>query len=347
MVIQSYATFFCSLSVWHTDCLDYISGFSCDFWVIEEKTVDHRQKTIRDTVSCTGIGLHSGKKLQLTIKPSPPDTGITFVRKDLPGHPAVKAQTENVIDTNLCTTIGINGCRVSTIEHIMAAFFGLGIDNARVELDGPEVPIMDGSSAPFVFLLKSVGLKEQKNPKRFVVLKKALEISEGGRSVCLRPSSELKISYTIDFHHPLLRNQSYELCFSGKEFVNEISRARTFGFLKDIQTLWENGLALGGSLDNAIVIDDFRILNEDGLRYKDEFVRHKILDFIGDLAILGCPIIGHFVVEKSGHSLNQTVLRQLMEDQGLWESFTFQNPEECCLNSVKIPAFGSPDPVPA
>jgi UDP-3-O-[3-hydroxymyristoyl] N-acetylglucosamine deacetylase len=145
----------------------------------------------------------------------------------------------------------------------MAAFFGLGIDNARVEIDGPEVPIMDGSCAPFVFLLKSVGLKEQKNPKRFIVLKKALEISEGGRSVCLRPSSELKISYTIDFHHPMLRNQSYELCFSGKDFVNEISRARTFGFLRDIQTLWDNGLALGGSLDNAIVIDDFRILNED------------------------------------------------------------------------------------
>jgi UDP-3-O-[3-hydroxymyristoyl] N-acetylglucosamine deacetylase len=309
--------------------------------------VDFRQRTLRDEVSCTGIGLHSGQRIQLTIKPSPPDTGITFFRKDVPGRPAIKAQSENVIDTNLSTTIGVNGYRVSTIEHLMAAFFGLGIDNARVELDGPEVPIMDGSCAPFVFLLKSVGIKEQRNPKRFLVVKKGFEVSEGGRSVSLRPSTELKISYTIDFHHPLLRDQSYELCFSGKDFVNEISRARTFGFLKDIQTLWENGLALGGSLDNAIVIDDFRILNDDGLRYKDEFVRHKILDFIGDLAILGCPVIGHFVVEKSGHSLNQMMLKQLVDNQKLWESVAFRNPQECSLNSVKIPVFGSIDPIPA
>lgn len=310
-------------------------------------SLDYKQRTIRDEVSCTGIGLHSGHKVLLKIKPGPPDSGISFIRKDSPGHPSIKASFENVVDTNLSTTIGHNGLRVSTIEHLMAAFFGLGIDNARVELDGPEVPIMDGSSAPFIFLLKSAGIKEQKAPKRFIVIRKPFEVREGGRSVCLYPSKEIKISYTIDFSHPLLRNQSYDLHFSGRDFVNEISRARTFGFLKDIQTLRENGLAMGGSLDNAIVIDEFRIINEDGLRYKDEFVRHKILDFIGDLAILGCPVIGHFVVRKSGHSLNQSMLKKLMAEKHCWELVTFNNPQECSQNSVKIPVFGALDPVPA
>lgn len=309
--------------------------------------MDYRQRTLRDEVSCTGIGLHSGKRVKLTIKPGPTDTGISFVRKDIFGHPAIKVHSENVVETNLSTTIGNNGYKVSTIEHLMAAFFGLGIDNARVELDGPEVPIMDGSSAPFVFLLKDGGIKEQRNPKRFILVRKPFNVQEGNRSVHLYPSKELKISYTIDFHHPLLRDQAYELCFSGKDFVNEISRARTFGFLKDIQTLWDNGLALGGSLDNAIVIDEFRIINEDGLRYKDEFVRHKILDFIGDLAILGSPVIGHFVVQKSGHFLNQIMLRKLIDDEKLWQSVAFKNSEECSQNGVKIPAFGSLEPVPA
>ena len=310
-------------------------------------SLDYKQRTIRDEASCTGIGLHSGHKVLLKIKPGPPDSGISFIRTDSSGHPAIKASLENVVDTNLSTTIGHNGFRVSTIEHLMAAFFGLGIDNARVELDGPEVPIMDGSSAPFIFLLKNAGIKEQRAPKKFLVIRKPFEVREGGRSVCLYPSKEIKISYTIDFSHPLLRNQSYDLHFSGRDFVKEISRARTFGFLKDIQTLRENGLAMGGSLDNAIVIDDFRIINEDGLRYKDEFVRHKILDFIGDLAILGCPVIGHFVVRKSGHSLNQGMLKKLMADKHCWEPVTFNNPQECFQNSVKIPVFGSLDPVPA
>ena len=229
----------------------------------------------------------------------------------------------------------------------MAAFFGLGIENVRVELDGPEVPIMDGSAAPFVFLLKSAGLKELKSPKRFIVIKEPFEIREGGRSIGLYPSKELKISYTIDFNHPLLRDQRYELRFSGKDFVKEISRARTFGFLRDIETLRENGLAMGGSLDNAIVIDDFRILNEDGLRYKDEFVRHKILDFLGDLAILGCPVIGHFVVNRSGHSLNQNLLKKLVRSTKFWENFVVNNPQECVVRRVNIPVFGYMDTVHA
>jgi UDP-3-O-[3-hydroxymyristoyl] N-acetylglucosamine deacetylase len=307
--------------------------------------LDFRQRTIRDEVSCTGIGLHSGQPVNLTIKPAPSDHGITFVRKDIPSYPVISAQFGSVVDTNLSTTIGNNGFRVSTVEHLMAALFGLGVDNARVELDGPEVPIMDGSSGPFVFLLRRAGLREQKSPKRFIIIREPFEIREGSRSITLQPSKELKISYTIDFNHPLLKNQRYEFRFSGKDFVKEISRARTFGFLRDIETLRENGLALGGSLDNAIVIDDFRILNEDGLRYKDEFVRHKILDFIGDLAILGCPVIGHFVVHKSGHCLNQTMLKKLIHSSSHWQTLAFDDAAECFEKSVQIPAFGRVDPL--
>ena len=308
--------------------------------------MDYRQRTVRDEVSCTGIGLHSGERVSLTIKPAPPDSGIKFIRKDLSGHKSIKASFENVVDTNMSTTIGHNGFKVATIEHLMAAFFGFGIDNARVELEGPEVPIMDGSSAPFIFLLKSVGIKEQRKPKKFIVIKKTFKLHEGNRSISIYPSKELKISYTIDFQHPLLRDQKYELNFSGKDFIREISRARTFGFLKDVRILRENGLAKGGSLDNAIVVDDFRVINEDGLRYKDEFVRHKILDFIGDLAILGSPIIGHFEIARSGHALNQCMLKKLISNKRCWKKLTFENREECKLNSVKLPVFGSLEPVP-
>ncbi|MBN1830569.1 MAG: UDP-3-O-acyl-N-acetylglucosamine deacetylase [Deltaproteobacteria bacterium] len=314
---------------------------------MKELSVDYRQRTLRDEVSCTGIGLHTGKKVKVTIKPAPSDTGIKFIRKDLTGQPVIDAHSRNVTDTMLSTTIGNNGHRIATIEHLMAAFFGLGIDNARVELDGPEVPSMDGSSAPFVFLLKSVGIKEQKDLKRFMIIKKTFKLQDGNRSICIHPSKELRITYTIDFDHPMLRNQRYELRFSGKDFINEISRARTFGFLKDVRVLRENGLAKGGSLDNAIIIDDFRIINEDGLRYADEFVRHKILDFIGDLAILGFPIIGHFEVQKSGHYLNQLMLKRLMDKEKCWEMVTFKNPDECKQTSVKIPVFGSIEPIPA
>jgi len=283
----------------------------------------------------------------LCIKPAPANHGIRFVRKDARIRSTVKACYQNVVDTNLCTAIGFNGYKVSTIEHLMAAFFGLGIDNAIVEISGPEVPIMDGSAAPFVFLLKNAGIVEQKAPKRFIVIQKPFEVSEEGKSVSVRPSKELKITYTIDFSHPLLRNQKYELRFSGKDFIQEISRARTFGFLKDIEYLRSNGLAMGGSLDNAIVIDDFRVINEDGLRYRDEFVRHKILDFIGDLAILGLPIIGHFVVRKSGHALNHAVLKSLIDQKECWQEITFNSPQECCQDNFHIPVFASLDSVTA
>ncbi|MBU1905332.1 MAG: UDP-3-O-acyl-N-acetylglucosamine deacetylase [Proteobacteria bacterium] len=309
--------------------------------------MDYRQRTLKHEIGCTGIGLHTGEKITINIKPAPCGSGIHFVRTDLSGHPMLKAHFNNVLDTTLATSIGSNGCRVSTIEHLMAAFYGLGIDNAVVELDGSEVPIMDGSSAPFVFLLKSAGIKEQKEPKRFIVIKKAFKIDDGNRSICVYPSKELKITYTIDFQHPLLRNQEYELHFSGGDFVREISRARTFGSLRDVETLKANGLAKGGSLDNAVVIDDFRIINEDGLRFKDEFVRHKILDFIGDLSLVQSPIIGRFVIKKSGHFLNQQMLATLMKSKKHWKVYAFVTPEECSKNSVRIPAFGLPELVPA
>jgi UDP-3-O-[3-hydroxymyristoyl] N-acetylglucosamine deacetylase len=305
--------------------------------------VDYKQRTLKDSVGCTGLGLHSGEKIKIHIKPAPAGTGIRFRRTDLSDHTFIDARFDNVFDTTLATSIGSNGCRVSTIEHLMAAFYGLGIDNAYVELDGPEVPIMDGSSAPFVYLLKSGGIEEQAEPKKFIVVKKTFKLDDGQRSICVYPSKELKISYMIDFQHPMLRNQEYELAFSGGDFIREISRARTFGFLKDVQTLKENGFAKGGSLDNAVVIDDFRILNEDGLRYKDEFVRHKILDFIGDLSLSQSPVIGHFVVKKSGHFLNQKMLTQLMASKKHWKTLEFVSPEECTKNSLQIPAFGLPE----
>jgi UDP-3-O-[3-hydroxymyristoyl] N-acetylglucosamine deacetylase len=309
--------------------------------------VDYKQRTLMNEVGCTGIGLHTGEKVKINLRPAPANSGIKFVRTDLKGHPEVDVRFDNVFDTTLATTIGTNGCKVSTIEHLMSAFFGLGIDNAVVELDGPEVPIMDGSAAPFVYLIKSGDIREQESPKQFIIIKKPFKVDDGNRSVCIYPSKELKITYMIDFQHPLLRNQEYELTFSGRDFIREISTARTFGFMKDVETLKKNGLARGGSLDNAVVIDDFRIINEDGLRFDDEFVRHKILDFIGDISIVGSPIIGHFVVKKSGHFLNQHMLKKLMESKKHWKVMTFKTPEECTKTNVTIPAFGALQPVTA
>ena len=309
--------------------------------------MDLRQRTVAEEISCTGIGLHSGKKVRLTIKPAPPNSGITFERVDISPGCSVKASFDNVVETNMATTIGFNGYSVSTIEHIMAAFFGMGIDNVLVQIDGGEIPIMDGSSAPFIFLLKNAGITIQNNYKRFLLVKKSVKVKDGNRFVYLYPANELKITYKIDFNHPLIKDQTYEISFSQSTFVNEISRARTFGFLRDVQTLRNNGLAKGGSLDNAIVVDEFRVLNEDGLRYKNEFVRHKLLDFIGDLAIIGCVPIGHFVVERSGHSLNQKLLKQFMAQEKCWEVIRFKNKEECGRKSIKIPSFGVLDLAPA
>jgi len=309
--------------------------------------MDLRQRTVAQEISCSGVGLHSGKKVKFTIKPALPNSGITFERVDISPNGSVKASFDNVIATNMATTIGFNGYSISTIEHLMAAFFGMGIDNALVQIDGEEVPIMDGSSAPFVFLLRNAGVTIQNNNKRFVLVKRPLKVVDGNRSVYLYPSDELKITYKIDFDHPLINDQVYEISFSRSSFIHEISKARTFGFLRDVQTLKNNGLAKGGSLDNAIVMDEFRVLNEDGLRYRDEFVRHKILDFIGDLAILGPIVIGHFVVERSGHSLNQKLLRKFMAQGDYWDVLRFKSKEQCGKIKVKTPSFGALDLVSA
>ncbi|MCD6262045.1 MAG: UDP-3-O-acyl-N-acetylglucosamine deacetylase [Deltaproteobacteria bacterium] len=309
--------------------------------------VDYRQATVCRKISCTGIGLHTGKKINMTIKPALPDTGIRFVRVDLNSSPMLKAHYDNVVNTMLATSIGYDEYRVSTIEHLMAAFYSLGIDNAVVELDGPEVPAMDGSAAPFVFLLNDAGISLQRAYKKFIVIKRPLLVEDGNRSIAVYPSKELRISYMIDFEHPLLKNQKFDLLFSGQNFVGEISTARTFGFLKDVQTLKKNGLAHGGSLDNAIVIDEFRVINKDGLRFEDEFVRHKILDFIGDLSLAGVHIIGHFVVERSGHSLNVSMLQKLMSTRECWTTVSFKSRHESVRHRIKIPSFGFADPVAA
>ena len=302
--------------------------------------MDSKQRTVAKEISCAGIGLHSGKSVGVTIKPAPADSGIIFERLDTSDSCKIRASFDNVTQTNMATTIGMNGYKISTVEHLMAAFFGMGIDNALVQIDGEEVPIMDGSSEPFVDLLDSAGIALQDNYKRFLLVKKPVKITDGNRSVQLRPSHELRITYRIQFDHPLIKDQSYDFAFSKSAFIREISRARTFGFLRDVQTLWDNGLAKGGSLENAVVVDKMGVLNDDGLRYQDEFVRHKLLDFIGDLAILGVTVIGHFVVERSGHSFNRELLETFMAKENCWEEVQFKNNEEYGKQNVRIPSFG-------
>ncbi len=271
------------------------------------------QKTLRDEIRCAGIGLHLGQKVNLKIRPAPADTGIIFKRVDLSGRPEVKALRNNVVDNRLATTIGENGVTVSTVEHLLATFLCMGVDNAIVEVDAPEVPIMDGSAAPFVYLIKSVGLKAQSTPKKILMLKKPLRVKNGNSWIRMKPFPEggLRIHFVIDFDHPLLKKQMYTFNFSANQFEKEISRARTFGFLKDVEYLRSQGLALGGSLDNAIVIDKFRVINKEGLRYQNEFVRHKILDLLGDLALLGHPLIAKIDAYKAGHALNHQITQKL------------------------------------
>jgi UDP-3-O-[3-hydroxymyristoyl] N-acetylglucosamine deacetylase len=280
----------------------------------------------------------------MTIKPLPPHSGIRFHRTDLPGCPQIPARLENVVDTRLATTIGRDAYTVSTIEHLMSALAGMGIDNAMVELDGPEVPVMDGSAGPFMYLLKNVGIGVQDKAKRFFLIRKPFTFKNGDKRISVYPSRELKISYVIDFDHPLLAEQTYEFSLSGPSFLKEISRARTFGFLRDVETLKSNGFAQGGSLDNAIVLDDYRVLNADGLRYEDEFVRHKILDLIGDLHLLGMPIIGHFVVNKSGHALNYTFLSELSRKRKYWTVVEFSDPRAYESCQISVPTFAFPQP---
>ncbi|WP_297921507.1 UDP-3-O-acyl-N-acetylglucosamine deacetylase [Metallibacterium sp.] len=288
-----------------------------------------KQRTLKNAIRATGVGLHTGDKVYMTLRPAAPDTGIVFRRTDLPTPIDIPSRCEFVGDTRLSSTLVRDGARVGTVEHLLSAMAGLGIDNAYVDLSAPEVPIMDGSAGPFVFLLQSAGIEEQAVAKRFIRIKKPIKVEDGDKWARFEPFNGFKVGFSIEFKHPLFssRTQRAEIDFSTTSFVKEVSRARTFGFMRDIEMLRERNLAMGGSMDNAIVLDDYRVLNEDGLRYEDEFVKHKILDAIGDLYLLGHSLIGAFYGHKSGHELNNRLLRKLMADAAAWEEVSFDDAE--------------------
>jgi UDP-3-O-[3-hydroxymyristoyl] N-acetylglucosamine deacetylase len=289
-----------------------------------------KQRTLKNVIRATGVGLHTGEKVYLTLRPAPVDTGVVFRRIDLDVPVEVPAIADNVGDTRLSTSLEKDGVKISTVEHLMSAFAGLGIDNAYVDLTAPEVPIMDGSAGPFVFLLQSAGIQEQSSAKKYIRIKKKLRLEDGDKWAQFQPLDGFKVSFTIDFDHPVIKNavQVATVDFSTTSFVKEVSRARTFGFMHDLEALRNAGLARGGSLDNAIVMDNYHILNEDGLRYEDEFVKHKVLDAIGDLYLLGHPLIGEFSAHKSGHELNNRLLRKLIDDESAFEVVSFDDPKE-------------------
>lgn len=293
-----------------------------------------RQRTLRNPIKATGIGLHTGEKVYLGLSPAPIDNGIVFRRVDLSPPVEIPARALNVGDTTLSTTLIADGQRVSTVEHLLSAMAGLGIDHAFIDVSAAEVPIMDGSAGPFVFLIQSAGIEEQPALKRFIRIKKEVTVTDGEKTATFLPFDGFKVAFTIDFDHPVFRNRkaSAEVDFSSTSFVKEISRARTFGFMHEIEYLRSQGLARGGSVDNAIVVDEYRILNEDGLRYDDEFVKHKILDAIGDLYLLGFSLIGEFRAHKSGHALNNRLLRSLLEQEDAWEMATFDDQERAPIS---------------
>jgi UDP-3-O-[3-hydroxymyristoyl] N-acetylglucosamine deacetylase len=288
-----------------------------------------KQRTLKNVIRATGVGLHTGQ-------------GIVFRRVDLPEAVEIRACPENVGDTTLSTTLVMGEARVSTVEHLLSAMAGLGIDNAYVDLSAPEVPIMDGSAGPFVFLIQSAGVEDQAAPKRFIRINKRVRVEDGDKWAQFEPFDGFKVSFAIEFDHPVFHEGRSEASvdFSTTSFVKEVSRARTFGFMRDLERLRENNLALGGNLDNAIVVDDYRILNDDGLRYEDEFVKHKVLDAIGDLYLLGHSLIGAFSGFKSGHALNNRLLRALLEEEGAWEMVTFDDPMDVPINFMRPVAAG-------
>jgi UDP-3-O-[3-hydroxymyristoyl] N-acetylglucosamine deacetylase len=288
------------------------------------------QRTLKNTIRATGVGLHTGEKVYLTLRPAAVDTGIVFRRVDLAEPVDIKAEPYAVGDTRLSSCLVKDGARVGTVEHLMSALSGLGVDNAYVDLTAAEVPIMDGSAGPFVFLIQSAGVEEQKAFKQFIRVKKRVEVRHGDKWVRFDPYNGFKLDLAIDFDHPVLERtkQSLTVDFATTSYVKEVSRARTFGFMQEVEWMREQGLALGGSLDNAIVMDEYRVLNSEGLRYDDEFVKHKILDAIGDLYLLGHPLIGAFSGYKSGHALNNALLRALLEEQGAWEFVKFERAED-------------------
>jgi UDP-3-O-[3-hydroxymyristoyl] N-acetylglucosamine deacetylase len=299
-----------------------------------------KQRTLKNSIRATGVGLHTGKKVLMVLRPAPANAGISFVRTDLDTPVEVRAYAENVTETTLGTTLSQGDVKVSTVEHLMSAFAGLGIDNAVVELSSGEVPIMDGSAGPFVFLLQSAGIEEQNAPKRFVRILESVKVEDGDKWARFDPYDGFKVNFEIEFDHPVFkrRSQVASMEFSTTTFLREVSRARTFGFMRDLEYMRSRNLALGGNLDNAIVLDDYRILNEDGLRYEDEFVKHKILDAIGDLYLLGHSLIGEFSGYKSGHALNNRLLRTLVAQRSAWREVTFETLADAPISYVPAAA---------
>ena len=289
-----------------------------------------RQRTLKALVHATGVGLHTGRKVRITLRPAQPDTGIVFRRLDLPGAADIPARADLVGETRLCSCLVSGDTKVYTIEHLMSALSGLGVDNAYVDLDGPEVPIMDGSAAPFVLLIQQSGIEEQGAPKRFLRVKKRIEAKDGDKWAALEPYEGFKLSFSIVYDHPAIQksNTSLTVDFASTSYLKEVARARTYGFMQDVEDLRDVGLALGGGLENAVVLDEHRVLNAEGLRYADEFIRHKILDAIGDLYLLGKPLLAAFSAHKSGHALNNQLLRELMSDPAAVEVVTFERAEE-------------------
>ncbi len=289
-----------------------------------------KQRTLKNSVHATGVGLHTGERVDMTLRPAPANSGIVFRRVDLSPVAEIRAEALAVHDTRLSTCLEANGARVATIEHLMSACAGLGVDNVYVDLSSAEVPIMDGSAGTFIFLLQSAGIVEQSAAKKFIRIKKTVEVKDGDKWVRFDPFNGYKLSFTINFTHPVFATtkQNVTIDLGEHSYIKEVSRARTFGFMQDVEAMRAQGLALGGNLDNAIVMDEYRIINPDGLRFEDEFVKHKVLDAIGDLYLLGHPLIGAFSGYKSGHALNNALLRALLADEQAWEFATFSKPEE-------------------
>ena len=300
-----------------------------------------QQRTLKNVIRATGVGLHTGKKVYLTLRPAPPDAGIIFRRVDLETPVEILARPENVGDTKLSTTLTKDHVRISTVEHLLSALAGFGIDNAYIDTSADEIPIMDGSAGPFVFLIQSAGIEEQNAMKKFMRIKKRVRVESGDKWALFEPFNGFKVGFTIQFSHPAFNNKNCqaEIDFSTTSFVKEVSRARTFGFMKDVELLRQNNLILGGSLDNAVVVDEYRILNEDGLRYEDECVKHKILDAIGDLYLLGHSLIGSFHGYKSGHELNNRLLRKLLATKSAWELVSYEDEKKLPISFMQpIPA---------
>ena len=289
-----------------------------------------KQRTLKKEISATGVGLHNGEKVTMTLRPAAADAGILFRRIDLPNLSEIKVQANAVRDTRMCSALECNGARVATVEHLMSALAGLGIDNIIIDLNASEVPIMDGSSVPFIYLLQSAGIVEQPVAKKFIRIKKIVEVVHKDKWVRFEPYHGFKIDFTIDFPHPVFEHtgKNVKIDFADNTYIKEISRARTFGFMHEVEYLRANGLARGGSLDNAIVLDEYRILNTGGLRYEDEFAKHKVLDAIGDLYMLGYPLLGAFTAYKSGHALNNELICTLLEDVEAWEFASFVHADE-------------------